>query len=130
MITDPQKVKIRVLIVDDEPQVGEFLSDFLKIKDYEVFYSDNGMDALTFVKRARPHIILLDVKMKEMDGLEALLRIRKLDPKAGVIMITAMQDEDIGREALKRGAADYITKPIDFEYLETSLILKISTILD
>lgn len=130
MITNPHEVRIRVLVVDDERQVGMLLCEFLAANGYEVFYSDNGEDALTFIKRARPHLTLLDVRMFEMDGLEVLRRIRKIDPQVGVIMVTATRDEEVGRMALKLGAADYITKPIDFEYLETSLRIKLSALLD
>ncbi len=130
MITNPDNVPMRVLIVDDEPQIGVFLSEFLTDQGYEVFFADNGNDALTFVKRVRPHIVLLDVKMSGMDGLEALKCIKEIDPRTGVIMVTAMQEEETGRQALKLGAVDYITKPIDFEYLETSLLVKLSSMVD
>lgn len=123
-------IPLRVLIVDDERQIGEFLYEFLSDQGYEVFYADSGSLALRFVKRARPHIVLLDVRMDGMDGLETLKRILEIDPKAGVIMVTAMQDEDIGRQALKLGAVDFISKPVDFEYLETSLLVKLSSIVD
>jgi len=113
----------RILIVDDEKQIGEFLGDFLSEKGYEVFYAENGEQAIKFVKYARPHIILLDVHMAGMDGLEVLALIKKVDPVVGVIIVTALQEEETGREALKLGAVDYLTKPIDFEYLETSLLI-------
>jgi len=120
----------RILIVDDEKQIGEFLGDFLSEKGYDVFYAENGEQAINYVKYARPHIILLDVHMAGMDGLEVLTQIKRVDPVAGVIMVTALQEEEIGREALKLGAVDYLTKPIDFEYLETSLLIKLSAMLE
>lgn len=129
MNLNPSSIQIRVLIVDDEPEIGEFLNEFLIDQGYEVFYADNGTDALEFVRRARPHIILLDVKMAEMDGLEILKQITQYDSGAGVIMVTASKDENTGRQALKSGAVDYITKPIDFNYLKTSLKLKLSAML-
>jgi len=129
MNLNPSSIQIRVLIVDDEPEIGEFLNEFLNDQGYEVFYADNGTDALEFVRRARPHIILLDVKMAEMDGLEILKQITQYDSGAGVIMVTASKDENTGRLALKSGAVDYITKPIDFNYLKTSLKLKLSAML-
>ncbi len=130
MITDPEDIKVRILIVDDEPRIGEFLDEFLTEQGYEVFFADNGVDALALVKHARPHIVLLDVKMSGMNGLEVLQRIKEVDTTTGVIMVTALQEEETGRQALRLGAVDFITKPIDFEYLETSLLVKVSAMLD
>ncbi len=130
MITDPENIKVRILIVDDEPRIGEFLDEFLTDQGYEVFFADNGVDALVLLKRARPHIVLLDVKMSGMNGLEVLQRIKEIDPSTGVIMVTALQEEETGRQALRLGAVDFISKPIDFEYLETSLLVKVSAMVD
>ena len=123
-------IPIRILVVDDEPQIGEFIRDFLNEKGYQAFYVDNGEDALRFVKRARLHIALLDIRMSGMDGLELLRQINRIDPKLGAIMVTALKEEEIGKRALKLGAVDYIVKPIDIEYLETSLIIKLSSMLE
>lgn len=125
-----EDIPLRVLIVDDEHQIGEFLFEFLTELGYEAFFADNGIDALKFIKRTRPHIVLLDVRMHGMDGLEVLQRIMEIDPNVGVIMVTALQEEDIGRQALNLGAVDYISKPIDLEYLETSLLIKLSSMLE
>ena len=130
MFTKLEEIKPRILIVDDEPQIGEFLGEYLIEKGYEAFFTDQGEEALEYVKRARPHILLLDVRMAGMDGMEVLRRAREIDPNLGVIMITALQEEELGRKALKLGAADFITKPVDFEYLDTSLLLKLSTMLE
>ncbi len=130
MNTDPEDIKIRVLIIDDEPRIGEFLTEFLSEKDYEVFFADNGFDGLLILKKARPHIVLLDIKMSGMNGLEVLQRIKEIDPAAGVIMVTALQEEETGKQALRLGAVDFISKPIDFEYLETSLLVKVSAMID
>jgi len=126
MIRSIESVKPRILVVDDERQIGEFLSEFLTEKGYEVFYAESGEDAIIAVKKVRPHMTLLDVRMVGMNGLEALKILMEIDPMLGVIMVTALHEEEVGRQALKLGAVDYITKPIDFEYLETSLMYKLS----
>jgi len=95
-----------------------------------VFYAESGEDALRFIKRARPHMTLLDVRMSGMGGIEALRQMKEIDPKLGVIMVTALHEEEIGREALKLGAVDFITKPIDFDYLETSIMYKLSAMIE
>jgi len=124
------EIKPRILIVDDDQKLGEVLSDYLTEKGYEVFYADNGDDALLYVKRTRPHIVLQDVRMSDISGIEVLKHIIEIDPKVGIIMITAHQEDELGREALMAGAIDFITKPIDFEYLDTSLMLKLSAMLE
>jgi DNA-binding response OmpR family regulator len=117
----------RVLVVDDEPKAIELLQEFLTVKGYEVLTALNGEEALRKVKEERPHLILLDICMPKMDGLEVLKRVREIDREVGVIMVTAVHEEETGRQALKLGAFDYITKPLDFQYLERSLWYKITT---
>lgn len=121
---------IRVLAVDDEPQIGAFITEYLTSLGYEVYYTDSGTSAIQFVKRIRPHIVLLDFRMDGIDGLTTLERIKAVDPTVNVIMVTAMQDEEVGRQALKLGAVDFISKPLDFKYLELTLKLKVSAMLE
>ena len=117
----------RVLVVDDEPDARELLSEFLTAKGYAVLTASNGEEALRKLKEDRPHLILLDIRMPKMDGLETLRRVREIDHEVGVIMVTAVNEEETGRQALKLGAFDYITKPMNFQYLERSLWYKITT---
>ncbi|MGD0265522.1 MAG: response regulator [Candidatus Methylomirabilota bacterium] len=117
----------RVLVVDDEPDFIELLREFLTAKGYEVIAASNGEEALRKVKEDRPHLILLDVRMPKMNGLEVLKQVREIDHEVGVIMVTAVNEEETGRQALKLGAFDYITKPLDLKYLERSLWYKITT---
>jgi DNA-binding response OmpR family regulator len=122
-----EDVMPRVLVVDDEPDFIELLREFLTAKGYEVIAASNGEEALRKVKEERPHLILLDVRMPKMNGLEVLKQVREIDHEVGVIMVTAVNEEETGRQALKLGAFDYITKPLDLKYLERSLWYKITT---
>ncbi len=117
----------RVLIVDDEPDAVELLQEFLTSKGYDVITAQDGEGALRKVKEERPHLILLDVRMPGMNGLEVLKRAREIDREVGVIMVTAVNEEETGRQTLDLGAFDYITKPLDLKYLERSLWYKITT---
>jgi DNA-binding response OmpR family regulator len=117
----------RVLVVDDEPNAVELLTEFLTAKGYEVIAASNGEEALRRLQEDRPHLILLDVRMPRMDGLEVLRRVREIDQAVGVIMVTAVHEEETGRRALQLGAFDYITKPLDLKYLEQSLWYKMMT---
>ena len=115
----------RILVVDDEQDVCDMLEKFLKIKGYEVSTALSGEDALALVKKEKPHIVLLDIRMPEMDGLECLERIKEIDKEIGVIMITALKQEEVGKKAMELGAYDYITKPLSLQYLQDCLMVKL-----
>ena len=119
----------KVLVVDDEPEAVELLTEFLSSKGYEVLTATSGEEALRRVKEDRPHLVLLDIQMPKMNGLDVLRRIREIDPEMGVIMATGVNEEDVGRKALELGAFDYIVKPLDMKYLEQSLWYKVTTML-
>jgi DNA-binding response OmpR family regulator len=119
----------KVLVVDDEPEAVELLVEFLSSKGYEVLTATSGEEALRRVREDRPHLVLLDIRMPKMSGLDVLRRIREIDAEMGIIMVTAVNEEDVGRQALELGAFDYIVKPLDLKYLERSLWYKITTML-
>ncbi len=116
----------RVLVVDDDPATVELLQDFLVAKGYEVLTASDGAEALRTVKAERPHLLLLDVMMPKLDGLEVLRQVKAIDPTVGVIMVTGVNEEAIGRQAMALGAFDYIVKPLDLPYLEQSLWYKLT----
>ena len=111
----------RLLIVDDEEPVVEVLSDYFTGQGYEVGTARNGAEALAAVRRNRPDLVLLDVRMPGIDGVEVLRRIRALDGALPVIMVTANEDVALARETLKIGAFDYVAKPFDFAYLDRTV---------
>mgnify|MGYP006417333897 FL=1 len=112
-----------ILVVDDEIKACELVKRFLEVKRYEVIMSHSGEDALEKVKNFKPDIMLLDIKMPGMDGMEVLRCVRQFDDKIGIIMVSAVKDEGMAKDAIKKGADEYIIKPIDFNYLETSLLV-------
>ncbi len=115
----------RILIVDDEAPIRKMLTRFLEGKGYEVETAENGEQALTAARYFKPAVIILDIAMPGMDGLEALRNLSRLYPGIGVIMVTANTDDERARECLRLGASDYISKPFDLETLETSLMVKL-----
>jgi DNA-binding response OmpR family regulator len=117
---------IRILAVDDEVEVCSMVKMYLTKKGYQVFTANSGEDAIKVVKEERPHLALLDIRMPGMDGIETLRRIKEADKEIGVIMVTAVKDEEKAKEALKLGADDYITKPMDLKYLDEVLMVKIA----
>lgn len=111
----------RILIVDDEPPVLEVLSEYFTTQGYAIATAQNGAEALEAVGRERPDLVLLDVRMPGMDGVEVLKRLRTIEPGLAVIMVTANEDVALARETLKIGAFDYVAKPFDFRYLDRAV---------
>ncbi len=117
----------RVLVVDDDPETRNLLQEFLTGKQYEVIEAATGGEGLRRIREDRPHLVLLDIILPDVSGLEVLREAKAIDPAVGVIMITGQHDEEIGRQAMRDGAFDFITKPLDLQYLEKSLWYKITT---
>ena len=113
----------KVLVVDDSESSRDLFSDFLEKKGYDVFLSRTGEDALEKVRNLKPDAMLLDIGLPGIDGMEVLRRVRQFDENIGIIMITNVIDEDVGRAALKKGADYYLTKNINFDYLEMCLLV-------
>jgi len=106
-----------LLIVDDENIVRESLSRWFREDGFAIGTAENAAAALRKLQERRWDIILLDIKMPGMDGMELQQRIVEIDPTATIIFITAHASVDTAVQALKRGAFDYVTKPIDPDYL-------------
>ena len=113
----------RILIVDDELSVSEVLSEYFTSKGYTVKTAGDGAAALEALPGFHPGVVLLDVRMPGIDGVEVLKRIRASDGGVSVIMVTANEDVALARELLKIGAFDYVAKPFDFDYLDQAVIL-------
>jgi len=111
----------RILIVDDEEPVLDVLSEYFAGQGYAVQTAASGAAALAAVGRERPDLVLLDVRMPDMDGVEVLRRLRAVDGDLAVIMVTANEDLGLARETLKIGAFDYVAKPFDFRYLDRAV---------
>ncbi|MBO0476954.1 response regulator [Vagococcus sp. DIV0080] len=111
-----------VLVVDDAVFMRMKLKDVLEKNNYQVIAeAKNGVEAIASYKAKRPDFVLMDIVMPEMDGMEALKRIRKLDPDAKVIICSAMGQQNIVLEAVREGAIDFIVKPFEDDRLIKSL---------
>ena len=117
-----QDERLAVMIVDDEDGIRNVLSEFLSGRGYAVSTAKNGREALDRLEKdASIKIILLDVNMPQMGGMELLSEVMRHDQHPNVIMMTAVADREIARQALKTGAFDYILKPFDFAAIEASI---------
>ena len=111
----------RILVVDDEAPIREVLTEYFTTEGYAVEVATSGIEALTAIRSRRADLVLLDVRMPGLDGVQVLRRIRELDDSVPVIMVTANEDVGLAKETLKLGAFDYIAKPFDFEYLDRAV---------
>jgi two-component system chemotaxis response regulator CheY len=103
----------KILIVDDAEFLRVRISKMLSGDGFEVAEAENGARAVEMYKGTQPDVVLMDVTMPEMDGLTALKEIRGYDPKARVVMLTALGQESVVLEAIKSGARDFIVKPFE-----------------
>lgn len=108
----------KILIVDDDFNIRYILSRFLKRKGYRVVTAGNSDDTFKYLEIEKPDIILLDIVMEGMGGIEVLHRIRNNYPDAVVLMITGLRDKQIWKLAFEEGCKDYIGKPVRFDYLD------------
>ena len=106
----------KVLVVDDDADLRRTVS-FLLGSVCEVLEASNGPDALDIVRRQHPALMLLDLVMPDMDGAAVLAAARSLDPRIIVIMLTGEQELELAERTLALGAAEYVTKPFDVDFL-------------
>ncbi len=110
-----------VLIVDDEKSIRRTLRDILELEKYKVDEAADGLDCIVKLKQNNYDVIILDIKMPKMDGMEALQRINELSPETPVVMISGHGTIDTAVEAVKNGAFDFISKPPDLNRLLITL---------
>lgn len=111
-----------ILVADDDQEVIESVKIALEGEDYEVISANTGAEALSEYKEKDVDIVVSDIKMPEMDGLELLKNVKDIAPSTKVIMMTAYASVDTAVEAMKEGASDYIRKPMDVKDIKTTIL--------
>ena len=106
-----------VLVVDDDPAVRETIGNLLKTSGYQADLAANGHEALARLMATDFEVVLLDIRMPDITGLDLLPKIREAHPEAAVIMFTGVDDVSSAVEAMQQGASDYITKPVRLQEL-------------
>ena len=109
--------RFHILVVDDEPAQREMISGFLRKQDFDVVAADNAERALELFRQEAFDLILTDQKMADMSGLELMQAVHAINPETAVILITAFGTIEAAVAALKKGAIDYLTKPLNLEEL-------------
>jgi CheY-like chemotaxis protein len=120
----------KVLVVDDEPEVRQVLHEFLSSRGYDVTTASGGAEAIAMVEAIKPDLVLLDVAMPDMDGVETLRRIVAIEPALAVIMVTANADISTTSKLLALGAVDYVPKPVDLDYLDQAVSTQVTAAQD
>jgi len=110
-----------ILVVDDEPQIRDLLKRFLSLRGYKVRVAADGQQALTMVEQEAPQLIVLDVYMPGINGVEVLRQLRRRKFTGGVILLTGSQDDKLLQEALDLGSVDVMGKPVDLERLALAI---------
>jgi len=110
----------KLLIVDDEVDVREFAANFFRKRQVEVITASSGEEALEITKTYKPKLILLDIKMPGIDGIETLRRLRQIDKETPVIMVTAKEpnEDSACQKCQELGIIDYVHKPLELDELE------------
>lgn len=118
----------KVLVIDDEPAIVDLFTEYLREQGFEVVSAGGGNEGLDRLASDKPDLILLDMRMPDIDGLETLRRIRGVNMHVPVLMISANDDVTAAKAALALGAFDYTLKPVDFDYLGRALDKMISSV--
>lgn len=116
----------KLLIVDDEPDVREFAKSFFRKRDIEVITASGGFQALELIANEAPNLVLLDVRMEEMSGLEVLRELRTRNNHIKVIMVTGVEDDEVVGEANQLGVMGYIHKPLVLDELEKIVLAQLN----
>jgi DNA-binding NtrC family response regulator len=112
---------VRVLSIDDDPDVREMLTDFMSSEGYRVSTAEDAASGVRSLVASPADVVLLDIDMPGLSGVDALPTIRAVAPNAVVIMVSGNPDESIAQRTLAYGAFDFVTKPVNLEYLAQSV---------
>lgn len=116
----------KVLIVDDQNGIRILLMEVFSSEGYTTFQAANGRTALEIVEKHTPDLVLLDMKIPGMDGLEILKHIKEMNPSIKVIMMTAYGELDMIKEATELGALMHFTKPFDIDEMRVAVNMQLS----
>jgi two-component system response regulator (stage 0 sporulation protein F) len=123
---EPVNMKKKVLIVDDQNGIRVLLMEVFSNEGYDTYQASNGKLALEIVRNSSPDIVLLDMKIPGMDGLDILKHVKKIDPSIKVIMMTAYGELDMIKEATDLGAIMHFTKPFDIDELRMAVNMQLN----
>ncbi len=112
----------KIMIVDDEEDICNFIKQFFGSRGFEVTCAFDGQEAVSVIEGVNPDLVLMDIRMPNLDGLAALAKMREMRPEQKVIMVTCVDDLERMDEAKRLGAIDYVTKPLVLDELEKKVL--------
>lgn len=121
-------MKKKILIVDDQYGIRILLNEIFQKEGYQTYQAANGVQALDIVKNEDPDLVILDMKIPGMDGLEILKRIKKMEARALVIIMTAYGELDMIHEAMDLGAITHFPKPFDIDEITEAVKKELAAI--
>jgi len=110
--------RLRILVVDDEPNICDVVQSFLENEGYDVITADSGVSAVSTLEEGEFQIMLLDIRMPDMDGLQCLRTVKDMYPDIEIVMMSGFATLKMAQTSLKIGAFDYLCKPISFPHLK------------
>lgn len=113
----------KILLVDEKKDIRDFTARFFNDRNFEVLSAATGSEALLAVKKSRPEIVLLELQMRDMDGIEVLRRIMNVSRETRVVVVSSINDMETRSQAKRLGAVNYLTKPVALGEL-MSIVLK------
>ena len=118
---------VKLLVADDEQKICRLLETFFAERGFQVLVAHDGKTALSCIREERPHLVFLDLHMPGVNGLDVLREAKQVDETIKIIVVTAIEDEEMIRQAKTLGASDYVIKPFSLQYLEENVLAKVST---
>jgi len=109
--------KQKILVCEDECDSREAIKNILTKRNYEVYTAKDGKESIEKAREIKPHLLILDIRMPKIDGIEVVKEIRRFDTKVKIIFLTAFQSPQLSKEAAKYNIYDYIVKPPSPHYL-------------
>lgn len=116
-MTEPDRSNLKVLIADDEVEFAATLVARLKLRNFWATMTNSGNATLLAIEQGQPDVLVLDLKMPDLDGLEVLANLQESNPDLAVIILTGHGSFEAGRRGMELGAYDYIMKPVDLSLL-------------
>lgn len=111
----------KILVIDDDDSIRKTLANYLKKLNFNAYSASNGLEGIEIAKKEIPDLVITDIKMPKADGFEVLKKVKEIDPRIHVIMITAFDDMSSTVKAMQQGAYDYIEKPLEIEKLKITI---------
>lgn len=115
----------KILVIDDEVSIGELIRDYLEGDGYDVWIATDIDEGLQVIAQEQPALVMLDVMLPGIGGVECLRQIKKRYPQTIVVMLSGLHDEETAKTSIRYGAYDYVTKPFNLEFFQANILSRV-----